>query len=306
MEIPLFPLPNLVLFPQVAVPLHIFEERYKLMINRCIDQADIFGLVLLNEEADQENEDSILRVGVSARVVQVDRLDEGRLNVLCAGESRFRILEFTGSAPYWTADVEFFDDDPETEEGLQEAYQRVSILYRKATELTSQLKDMEIPQLDLPDSPVALSYMVSYVLDLGAARKQELLEATSTLFRLRSLVEDLETAISQLQGHVARKGLAHKAIRNGDLGKPGSRSSLSAASRSTNRARISAGSRNGRDVPAAMRRSAPSVRNNVSSSRRAPSPCRSRVDFNWAASRSITASTSSSRAIGSAKRCSAM
>ena len=100
MEIPLFPLPNLVLFPQVAVPLHIFEERYKLMINRCIDQADVFGLVLLNEEAEQENEENILRVGVTARVVQVDRLDEGRLNILCAGESRFRILEFTGSAPY--------------------------------------------------------------------------------------------------------------------------------------------------------------------------------------------------------------
>ncbi len=59
MEIPLFPLPNLVLFPQVAVPLHIFEERYKLMINRCIDQADVFGLVLLNEERGKENEDSI-------------------------------------------------------------------------------------------------------------------------------------------------------------------------------------------------------------------------------------------------------
>lgn|SRR5688572_1193975 len=221
MEIPLFPLPNLVLFPQVAVPLHIFEERYKLMINRCIDQADVFGLVLLNEEADQENEDSILRVGVTARVVQVDRLDEGRLNVLCAGESRFRILEFTGSAPYWTADVEFFDDDDsETDEGIADAYQSVSRLYRRATELTSQLKEMEIPQLDLPDSPVALSYMVSYVLDLGAARKQELLESTSTLFRLRSLIEDLETAITQLQGQVARKGLAHKAIRNGDLGKP--------------------------------------------------------------------------------------
>jgi hypothetical protein len=124
--------------------------------------------------------------------------------------------------------VEFFDDDPESEEeGLQQAYQRVSKLYRKATELTSQLKDMEIPQLDLPDSPVALSYMVSYVLDLGAERKQELLETTSTLFRLRSLIEDLDTAISQLQSQVVRKGLAHKAIRNGDLGKPGSKSSSS-------------------------------------------------------------------------------
>ena len=223
MEIPLFPLPNLVLCPQVAVPLHIFEDRYKLMINRCIDQADVFGLVLLNEEADQENEDNILRVGVTARVVQVDRLDEGRLNILCAGESRFRILEFTGNAPYWTADVEFFDDDPEgaESEGVHEAYHTVSTLYRKATELTSQLKEMEIPQLDLPDSPVALSYMVSYVLDLGAARKQELLESTSTLFRLRSLVDDLETAVAQLQIQVARQRLAHKAVRNGDLGKPG-------------------------------------------------------------------------------------
>ena|SRR5688572_30082850 len=221
MEIPLFPLPNLVLFPQVAVPLHIFEERYKLMINRCIDQADVFGLVLLTEEAEQENEENILRVGVTARIVQVDRLDEGRLNILCAGESRFRILEFTGSAPYWTADVEFFDDEPETEEGLGDAYQQVSTLYRKATELTSQLKEMEIPEVDLPDSPVALSYMVSYVLDLGAPRKQELLETTSTLYRLRSLIDDLETAVTQLQGQIARKSLAHKAVRNGDLGKPG-------------------------------------------------------------------------------------
>ena len=221
MEIPLFPLPNLVLFPQVAVPLHIFEERYKLMINRCIDQADVFGLVLLNEEAEQENEENILRVGVTARVVQVDRLDEGRLNILCAGESRFRILEFTGSAPYWTADVEFFDDEPETEEGLGDAYEQVSKLYRRATELTSQLKEMEVPEVDLPDSPVALSYMVSYVLDLGAPRKQELLETTSTLYRLRSLIDDLETAVTQLQGQIARKSLAHKAVRNGDLGKPG-------------------------------------------------------------------------------------
>jgi Lon protease-like protein len=225
MEIPLFPLPNLVLFPQVAVPLHIFEERYKLMVNRCIDQADIFGLVLLSEGAEIENEESILRVGVTARVVQVDRLEDGRLNILCAGEERFRIIQFTGSAPYWTADVEFFEDDPETEEGLDEAYEKVSKLYRKATELTSQLKEMEIPHLDLPDSPLGLSYMVSYVLDLSAMRKQELLESTSTVFRLRSLVDDLEDAISQLQGQVARKGVAHKAIRNGDLGKPGSRES---------------------------------------------------------------------------------
>ena len=223
MEIPLFPLPNLVLFPQVAVPLHIFEDRYKLMINRCIDQADVFGLVLLREGAEQEDEDTILRVGVTARVVQADRLDDGRLNILCAGEARFRILEFTGQAPYWTADVDFFEDDPEEEEGLPEAYDKVARLYRQATELTSRLKEAEVPELELPDSPVGLSYMVSYVLDLSSSRKQELLEATSTLFRLRALAEDLESAVTQLRAQIARKGLARKVIGNGDLGRPSSR-----------------------------------------------------------------------------------
>jgi Lon protease-like protein len=241
MEIPLFPLPNLVLFPQVAVPLHIFEERYKLMINRCIDQADVFGLVLLREDAapaeegeepsepaetaqgereNGESEETIHRVGVTARVVQVERLDDGRMNVLCAGESRFRIMEFTGRAPYWTAVVEFFEDDQDPEDQLRAAYERAGSLYRQAMELMSELKETEIPASELPDSPLALSYMVSYVLDLPAVRKQELLETTSTFFRLEALSEDLERAVLQLRAQIARKALAQKAKTNGDLGKP--------------------------------------------------------------------------------------
>src|SRR5262245_31201151 len=160
MDIPLFPLPNLVLFPQVAVPLHIFEDRYKLMINRCIDQSDVFGLVLLREGAEQESEDTILRVGVTARIVQADRLDDGRLNVLAAGEGRFRIVEFTGKTPYWTADVEFFEDESEDENDLRQAYDKVGTLYRRVAELSARLRETEVPELELPDSPVGLSYMV--------------------------------------------------------------------------------------------------------------------------------------------------
>ena len=220
MEIPLFPLPNLVLFPHVAVPLHIFEERYKLMINRCIDQDEVFGLVLLHEDAEQESESTIRRVGVTARVVQVERLEDGRMNILCAGESRFRIGEFTGRTPYWTGIVDFLEDAPEREEALQSAFDEVAGLYRQAMQLTSRLKETEIPQVDLPDSALGLSYMVSYVLDISAARKQELLETTSTVLRLHSLAVDLEKLLSQLREQVSRKGFAHKAKTNGDLGKP--------------------------------------------------------------------------------------
>jgi len=219
MEIPLFPLPNLVLFPQVAVPLHIFEDRYKLMISRCIDQTDIFGLVLLREGAEQESDETIHRVGVTARIVEVERLEDHRLNILCAGESRFRILEFTGEQPYWTAEVELFEDEPE-EEDLDELFGRVSRLYRKAMELTSRVKEMEIPILDLPQSPLSLSYMVSYVLDLNSVRKQELLETTSTRLRLDGLVDELKTVISQLEEQISRRGFSYRASNNGNLGKP--------------------------------------------------------------------------------------
>src|SRR5688572_16089811 len=159
MEIPLFPLPNLVLFPHVAVPLHIFEERYRLMINRCIDHDEVFGLVLLHEDAGQESESTIHRIGVTARVVQVDRLEDGRMNILCAGENRFRIEEFTGRNPYWTGTVRFLEDVPEKQDALQEAFDEVSGLYKRAMELTSRLKETEIPNVDLPDSAVGLSYM---------------------------------------------------------------------------------------------------------------------------------------------------
>src|SRR6185436_17698142 len=105
MEIPLFPLPNLVLFPHIVVPLHIFEERYKLMINGCLDRSEVFGLLLIRGGAEEETEDSINRVGVTARIGEVERLDEGRLNILCEGEQRFRVYRFTQQTPFWKGDV---------------------------------------------------------------------------------------------------------------------------------------------------------------------------------------------------------
>src|SRR6267142_6447033 len=111
MEISLFPLPNLVLFPHIVVPLHIFEERYKLMINTCIERDEAFGLVLLRSGAEDESEDTIHRVGVTARIVQVERLEKGRLNILTEGEDRFRIRRLTAQEPFWKGLVDFFEDN---------------------------------------------------------------------------------------------------------------------------------------------------------------------------------------------------
>jgi ATP-dependent Lon protease len=219
MEIPLFPLPKLVLFPRVLVPLHIFEERYKLMINSCIDSEAVFGIVLLRSGAETESEDTIHRVGVTARIVQVERLENGRLNILTEGEDRFRIRRFTSQEPYWKVFVDFLEDN-ESHPSIEVLQEEVSELYRKVAELGAKIDSTEEPETALPESPTDLSYMISYILDIDPEAKQKLLELTSAAERLRSLVPYLNESIEKLQQQLTLKEIIHKVRGNGDLGKP--------------------------------------------------------------------------------------
>ena len=218
MEIPLFPLP-LVLFPRVLLPLHIFEERYKLMINTCFEQDDVFGIVLLRSGAETESEDTIHRVGVTARILQVERLENGRMEILTEGEDRFRIRRFTAQEPYWKGMVEVFDDNA-SHPAIESMQEEVSELYRKVAELGAKIDSSQESEIALPDSPTDLSHMISYILDIDPEAKQKLLEMTSAAERLRSLVPYLNDSIEKLQQQLALKEVIHKVRGNGDLGKP--------------------------------------------------------------------------------------
>jgi Lon protease-like protein len=218
MEISLFPLPNLVLFPHIVVPLHIFEERYKSMINGCIASGEVFGLVLLRTGADEESEETIHRVGVTARIVEVERLDEGRMNILCEGEQRFRIYRFTQQTPFWRGAVDIIEDD---ERNATEAlYEQVAELYRSVVDLSAKLSGSQEAELVLPDSSTDLSYMVSYVLDIESEDKQKLLEMDSTAERLRMLLAHLTDTLRKLEQQRAHKEVMKKVRGNGDLGMP--------------------------------------------------------------------------------------
>ena len=221
MEIPLFPLP-LVLFPQVVVPLHIFEERYRTMINRCIEESSAFGIVLIPPGTSTESESTIRRVGVTARVIQFERLEDGRINIMAAGETRFRVVEFTGSKPHWTGRVEFFEDDRESDEELQESYINVVHLYREIHRLAAQLRGVEfnLDELKIPISPATLTHMVSFVLDIDTDSKQALLEMTSIEGRLKTLTVHLEEAMHRLNAEITREKISHKVKGNGHYSKP--------------------------------------------------------------------------------------
>ncbi len=193
-ELGLFPL-SVVLLPGEVAPLHIFEERYKLLFNELMDGGE-FGTILVEEEGLRER-------GCSARLAQViERMDDGRLNVLVQGARRFRLLEIRepedlGSI-YLTGVVEFFDDDePEAPQELVakalEAFRRMLVL-------------MDVPSPREPAGEGPLSFRLAAAVDFGAPLKQELLEAVSEQQRLQTLLAIIETLLPRLELRRQREG----------------------------------------------------------------------------------------------------
>src|SRR5919204_3885836 len=102
-ELPIFELPA-VLLPGELMPLHIFEERYKRMINRCLEDGEPFGIVF------RDSEDGAHRIGCEARVTEVtERFDDGRMNILVTGERPFRVLDRFEAADFPTGEVQPID-----------------------------------------------------------------------------------------------------------------------------------------------------------------------------------------------------
>ena len=110
-QLSLFPL-NLVLFPGMALPLHIFEERYKSMIGDCLDREVPFGILLIKEGLEVGEPADPFRIGTTARIVQSETLEEGRLNILTRGEHRFELVEITQQLPHLAGQVKILDENP--------------------------------------------------------------------------------------------------------------------------------------------------------------------------------------------------
>src|SRR5689334_19365078 len=108
LTIPLFPLPNVVLFPSVCLPLHIFEPRYREMVGDALDGDRIIGMVLLRPgwEADYEGRPAIYDVGCAGLITHSERLADGRYNIVLRGLHKFRVQAEEGSRAYRVASID--------------------------------------------------------------------------------------------------------------------------------------------------------------------------------------------------------
>ena len=106
-ELPLFPLPEVVLFPGRPLPLHIFEFRYRIMMNTILESDRRFGILLWDQVKGQPTD-----VGCCAEIVRYQRLPDDRMKILTVGQQRFRVLEYVREKPYRVGLVEWLEDTP--------------------------------------------------------------------------------------------------------------------------------------------------------------------------------------------------
>ena len=175
-EFPLFPL-HIVLFPGGILPLHIFEPRYRLMIQSCLDEQSPFGVVLI-KKGEEVGESAVpYLVGTVAQILEVERLEDGRMNLLTRGQVRFEILEMKRDLPYLVGRVRVLDvEDIDAYEHLESLAVKANQLYRTYESLLTELiADWKVPE-QIPTSPHHLSYQIGNRLQIPLEEKQKLLE----------------------------------------------------------------------------------------------------------------------------------
>ena len=199
-ELPLFPLPEVVLFPSRPLPLHIFEYRYRIMMNTILENDRRFGVLSIDPATGE-----IAEYGCCAEILHFQKLPDDRMKMLTFGQQRFRVLEYVREKPYRVGLVEWIEDKPPSED-LKPIATEVEELLRNVVHLSAKLtsQKIELPD-DLPSSPTELSYWVASNLYGVASEQQALLEMQDTLERLQREREILSSTRSHLAARTALK-----------------------------------------------------------------------------------------------------
>jgi len=196
--LPLFPLPDLVFFPNTRLPLHVFEPRYRQMITDALESDNRFGIVLLRPgwQTDYYGAPPIHLLGTLGTIEQAVPLEDGKYNILVRGDVRFRVLDEVQRVPYRTARVVV---RPEVARELQEAYAQREWLADLAQQYLHYLPNqMPVPEIETVGlEPLTNALIMS--LNLDAEEKQKLLEIDDLVDRAEQIGNELSSRIETLR-----------------------------------------------------------------------------------------------------------
>ena len=202
-ELPLFPLPEVVLFPNEVLPLHIFESRYRIMLKTELETDSLFGVVKWDP-----NTKNMANIGCCAHVIKHQTTDDGRSNIITIGQQRFQILEIMRTTPYYSAMVSWIDDNnTDNLNDLDALRDSVVEALNDVVNLTSKLTNSQKILPDkLPSNPMELSFWIGAHLGGPVSdEQQKLLEERNTFIRLQREFEMLDHTRKQLAARTALK-----------------------------------------------------------------------------------------------------
>jgi Lon protease-like protein len=185
------------------LPLHIFEDRYKQMVNECLEQESEFGMVLADESGTR-------RVGCTARIVElVERYEDGRMLILVEGSRRFKLNSILTGKPYYVGEVDYLEEEQEEEDVTALAEECIALLERVVEAATEGSVGIEI------QPPYRnLSFAIAGRIDFDLETRQQILELTSEEGRLKKVKELLSAAAERLEREQQAR---EKAQKNGHL-----------------------------------------------------------------------------------------
>ncbi len=185
-ELPLFPL-NMVLFPGQVLPLHIFEDRYRLMVRHCLAEDLPFGVVLLKrgQEVGDDTAEPYM-VGTIARIIESTHLTSGAMNIVTVGVERFRIRRLLRDRPYLRGEVLSLPmADPDDAQSVRVAAHTVRERVERYVELIAAAAGLQIQIEEVPEGAQQIGYLAAVTMQIDNKEKQELLGSVSVAQMLR-------------------------------------------------------------------------------------------------------------------------
>jgi Lon protease-like protein len=193
----MFPL-NTVLFPGVALPLHVFEPRYRAMTRHCLDGDGRFGVVLIERGSEVGGDDVRVPVGTCARIVDAAELPDGRWVLMALGVERIRVRQWLPDDPYPRAEVDVLDEVP-AGPGAAGRRDEVERLLRRALALKAELGEPAPPAtVELDPDPASAAYQAAALAPLGPFDHQRVLEQDGPDARLSLLATALADEVDVL------------------------------------------------------------------------------------------------------------
>jgi len=193
----MFPL-GTVLFPHGLLPLHVFEPRYRSMMEHCLADDSSFGVVLIERGNEVGGNDQRFDVGTLARILQAARLDDGRYVLVTAGEHRVRVLRWLPDEPYPRAEVEPLADRADAD--ARDRVADVTRMLQRSLALRTELGEpVAAADVALADDPVRASFEACSLAGLGPLDAQRLLELDDAGRRLADLEAQLREDVAVLE-----------------------------------------------------------------------------------------------------------